>query len=64
MLASGPAAAVSAAEPARSAIVRTRKGIRTGAAMLPGLVLHEADGKYTQKAESVLRDGAALRSGD
>jgi hypothetical protein len=28
--------------------------------MLPGLVLHEADGKYTAAAEGVLRDGAPL----
>lgn len=49
-----------AGKPAKRLILRARKGIRTGATMLPGLVLHEADGKYTAAAEAVLRDGAAL----
>lgn len=49
-----------AGKPAKRLIVRARKGLRTGAALLPGLVLHEADGKYTAAAEAVLRDGAAL----
>ena len=47
-----------AGKPAKRVIVRARKG--TGAALLPGLVLHEADGRYTAAAEAVLRDGAAL----
>jgi tRNA1(Val) A37 N6-methylase TrmN6 len=47
-------------KPAKRLIVRARKGIRTGAAMLPGLVLHESDGKYTAEAEAVLRDGARI----
>ncbi len=49
-----------AGKAAKRVIVRARKGIRTGAALLPGLVLHEADGKYTATAGAVLRDGAAL----
>jgi tRNA1(Val) A37 N6-methylase TrmN6 len=49
-----------AGKPAKRAILRARKGIKTGAALLPGLVLHDADGKYTAAAEAVLRDGAAL----
>ena len=49
-----------AGKPARRFILRARKGIRTGAALLPGLVLHAAEGKYTEAAEAVLRDGAAL----
>ncbi len=48
---------------AKRLILRARKGIRTGAAMLPGLVLHEADGKYTEAAAAVLREGAALGQG-
>jgi tRNA1(Val) A37 N6-methylase TrmN6 len=31
--------------------------------MLPGLVLHEEDGRYTPAAEAVLRDGKALDLG-
>jgi tRNA1(Val) A37 N6-methylase TrmN6 len=46
---------------AKRLILRARKGIRTGATMLQGLMLHEADGKYTEAAEAVLRDGAELR---
>jgi hypothetical protein len=28
--------------------------------MLPGLILHEAEGAFTADAEAVLRDGAAI----
>ncbi|MBL8665136.1 MAG: hypothetical protein JNM29_20040, partial [Candidatus Odyssella sp.] len=49
-----------AGKPAKRFILRARKGVRTGATLLPGLVLHEGDGKYTAAAEAVLRDGAAL----
>jgi tRNA1(Val) A37 N6-methylase TrmN6 len=49
-----------AGKPAKRFILRARKGIRTGATLLPGLVLHGEDGKYTAGAEAVLRDGAAL----
>jgi tRNA1(Val) A37 N6-methylase TrmN6 len=49
-----------AGKPAKRVILRARKGIRTGATLLPGLVLHAEDGKYTASAEAVLRDGAAL----
>lgn len=52
-----------AGKPAKRLLIRARKGIRTGATMLPGLVLHEADGKYTAAAEAVLRDGAGLDFG-
>ena len=50
-----------AGKAAKRVILRARKGIKTGAALLPGLVLHEADGKYTRETESVLRDGETLR---
>jgi tRNA1(Val) A37 N6-methylase TrmN6 len=48
-------------------IVQAKKGSRAGISLLPGLVLHEMDGRYTAGAEAVLRDGTALelrRSGD
>jgi tRNA1(Val) A37 N6-methylase TrmN6 len=48
---------------AKRVIVRARKGIATGSTLLPGLVLHEADGKYTAAADAVLRGGAALDFG-
>ena len=50
-----------AGKPAKRFVLRARKGIRTGATILPGLVLHEVDGKYTAAAEAVLRDGGALQ---
>jgi len=53
-----------AAEPAVRVIVQARKGSRAGMRLLPGLVLHEADGRYTAKAEAVLRHGQALELGD
>lgn len=49
-----------AGEAAKRMIIRTRKGRKTGAALHPGLVLHEADGSYTAAAEAVLRAGNAL----
>jgi tRNA1(Val) A37 N6-methylase TrmN6 len=41
-------------------IVRIVKSARTGFASAAGLVLHEADGRNTDAAEAVLRQGAAL----
>jgi tRNA1(Val) A37 N6-methylase TrmN6 len=41
-------------------LVRCRKQIAAPARLMPGLVLHEADGRFTAAAEAVLRDGAAL----
>lgn len=45
---------------ARRVIVRARKGIRTPMTLAAGLVLHEADGRYTAAADAILRDGKAL----
>jgi tRNA1(Val) A37 N6-methylase TrmN6 len=47
-------------EAAVRAIVQARKGSRASLRMLPGLVLHQADGSYTAEAEAVLRHGAPL----
>ncbi len=45
---------------AKRVILMARKGSRAPFALLAGLVLHEADGRYTAEAEAILRDGAAL----
>jgi tRNA1(Val) A37 N6-methylase TrmN6 len=50
-------------EAASRIIVQARKGSRAGVSLLPGLVLHEADGRYTDEAEAVLRGGSALSIG-
>jgi len=50
-----------AEKPAKRIILRARKSVATPTRLTPGLVLHEADGRYTAGAEAVLRDGAALR---
>ena len=47
-------------DPATRIILQARKGSRAGVRLLQGLVLHEPDGRYTEGAEAVLRDGAAL----
>lgn len=47
-------------KPAKRIIVRARKGVATPTRLTPGLVLHEADGRYTAAAEAILRQGAAL----
>jgi len=47
-------------KPASRILVRARKQVSAPARLLPGLVLHEADGRFTTAAEAVLRGGAAL----
>lgn len=47
-------------QPARRAIVRARKGVKTGATLHSGLMLHAPDAKYTPEAEAILRDGGPL----
>ena len=47
-------------KPAKRVIVRARKQIATPTRLMPGLVLHQADGRFTAEAEAVLRGGAAL----
>jgi tRNA1(Val) A37 N6-methylase TrmN6 len=49
-----------AGEAATRIIVQAKKGSRAGISLMPGLVLHEADGRYTEAAEAVLRGGDAL----
>ncbi len=46
--------------PAIRVLVRAIKERSGAAALLPGFVLADADGKPTAQAEAVLRDGAAL----
>lgn len=48
------------AKPANRVIVRARKGVANPTRLLPGLVLHEADGRYTPAADAVLREGTGL----
>lgn len=45
---------------AKRVIVRARKAVRSPLTLSAGLVLHEADGRYSAAAETVLRDAAAL----
>jgi len=45
---------------AKRVIVQGRKGVASPSVMHPGIVLHGVDGGYTQAAEMVLKDGAAL----
>ena len=49
-----------AGRPASRILVRARKQVATPARLLPGLVLHDADGRFTPAAEAVLRDAEAL----
>ncbi len=48
-----------AGQPAKWVIVSARKGAKSPARLLPGLVLHDPDG-ITLEAQAVLRDGASL----
>ncbi len=47
-------------KPASRVIVQTRKNSRAPLCLLPGLVLHETDGRYTPEADMVLRDAGSL----
>ena len=49
-----------AGEAAKRVLVQVRNGTRTAFALLPGLVVHEPDGRYTPEANAVLRGGAVL----
>ncbi len=46
--------------PARRVLLRGVKGGRGPDRILPGLVLHGADGRFTPEAEAVLRDAAPI----
>lgn len=46
--------------PANRIIVSGVKGSRAPMTLLPGFVLHEADGRFTPHAKAISRDGAAL----
>jgi tRNA1Val (adenine37-N6)-methyltransferase len=50
-------------EPAKRIILQAIKASRAPLVLLPGLVLHESDGRYTRAANAVLRDGGALVPG-
>lgn len=45
---------------AKRVIVRARTDVATPLVLTAGLVLHRSDGSYTQAAERILREGAAL----
>jgi tRNA1(Val) A37 N6-methylase TrmN6 len=47
---------------AKRVLLRARKGARGPAKILPGLVLHETDGHFTEAAEAVLRNAAPLET--
>lgn len=49
-----------AGEAASRVLIQGVKGSRARPRLLPGLVLHEADGRATRGAEAVLRHGAGL----
>lgn len=49
-----------AGEAAKRVLVQVRRGQRAPLTLLPGLVLHEADGRYTADADAILRGRTAL----
>ena len=49
-----------AGRPANRVLVRATKQVQTPARLMPGLVLHETDGRFSDAAEAVLRGAAAL----
>ena len=49
-----------AGQPAKRVLIRARKSGRAPARLLAPLILHQADGSFTEAAEDVLRRAAAL----
>jgi tRNA1(Val) A37 N6-methylase TrmN6 len=49
-----------AGQPANRVLVQARKQVAAPARLAAGLALHEADGRFTEAAEAVLRGGGAL----
>ncbi len=49
-----------AEKPAKRVLVRARRGVGNPSRLLPGLVLHEPGGAFTEAAEAILREGDAL----
>ena len=49
-----------AGRPASRILVRATKQLESPARLLPGLLLHDADGRFSEAAEAVLRGGAAV----
>lgn len=49
-----------AGTPAKLVLLRGVRGGRGAGRLLPGLVLHHADGRYTEEATAILRDGTPL----
>ncbi len=47
-------------KPASRLLVRGRKNVAAPTRLMPGLVLHEPDGRYTAAADAVLRNGAGI----
>ena len=47
-------------KPASRVLVRARKGVGGPTRLCAGLLLHEADGRYTPAADQILRDGVGL----
>ena len=47
-------------KPAKRVLLRARKGIAAPTRLARGLVLHEADGRYTAAADAVLREGQGI----
>lgn len=47
-------------EAAKRVLIQLRRGRRSPLVLLPGLALHESDGRYTPEADAVLRDAAAI----
>ncbi|HEY4041783.1 MAG TPA: methyltransferase [Rhodopila sp.] len=53
-----------AGRPAKLVLLRGAKDTRAPVRLMPGLVLHQPDGSFSDAAQSILRDGAALPMDD
>lgn len=46
--------------PAKRVLIQARKGVRGAMILLPGMVLHGEEERYTKETEAILRNGKAL----
>ncbi len=47
-------------KPAKRLLIQARKGVNAPLELLPGMILHEEDGKYTPDADGVLRHAVSI----
>ena len=48
-------------KPAKRVIIAGQKGVKTPTKIMPGLILHQTNGHYSQEAEDILRHAHPIK---